>query len=288
MIGALQLIERIHERGAIFASVNDNLDITTDNGRLILWIMLSLAQLKLDRSRTRWSDARVDAVERGWHLLGYRPFGYRRDQRVNDRGQSYLAELVVDPVEGPLVTELFRRRAAGESYRRLCAWLTGTGIPTSKGYPVWRVGSVTSILRNKAYLGRANSGRSRKTGKAAKVTDGAHAALTDPVTWRAVQASSAPVRARRGEGHLALAQGIVGCAGCRYVAAVQPRKNTNGGRVHDYNCLRRSMANDCPEPFSAVAQTWSGRPTVDSDRGAHPRAAGRAHRLRGVGRRGCR
>jgi hypothetical protein len=119
LVGALQLIERIHERGALFASVSDGFDITTDTGRLTLRIMLSLAQFELDRSRTRWRDARAEAVERGWHISGSRPFGYRREQLVDLNGKPYLGKLIVDDVEGPLVTEMFQRRAAGESYGKI-------------------------------------------------------------------------------------------------------------------------------------------------------------------------
>ena len=65
LIGALAIIERLHEEGKSFASVMDNFDIATENGRLVLRIMLSLAQYERERIETTWRNARNNAVERG-------------------------------------------------------------------------------------------------------------------------------------------------------------------------------------------------------------------------------
>ncbi|MFL5852793.1 MAG: recombinase family protein, partial [Solirubrobacteraceae bacterium] len=59
LVDGVQQIDRIHKAGGTFASVADGFDISTDTGRLVLRIMLSLAEFELDRVRSNWEDARA-------------------------------------------------------------------------------------------------------------------------------------------------------------------------------------------------------------------------------------
>ncbi|MFL5838563.1 MAG: recombinase family protein [Solirubrobacteraceae bacterium] len=61
LVDGVQQIDRIHKAGGTFASVADGFDISTDTGRLVLRIMLSLAEFELDRVRSNWEDARARA-----------------------------------------------------------------------------------------------------------------------------------------------------------------------------------------------------------------------------------
>ena len=45
-----------------FASVQDGFDLRTDAGRLVLRIMLSMAEYELERMRSNWNDAKARAV----------------------------------------------------------------------------------------------------------------------------------------------------------------------------------------------------------------------------------
>ena len=101
----LAAIERVTEAGGVFASVQDGLDLSTDTGRLVLRIMLSMGEWELDRVRANWDTARGRAIARGV-CIGVAPFGYRPPSD---------GRLAVDGAAGPLVTELFRRRADGAS-----------------------------------------------------------------------------------------------------------------------------------------------------------------------------
>ena len=51
LVDSLALIARIEAAGGTFASVQDGFDLSTDTGRLVLRIMLSLAEWELDRIR---------------------------------------------------------------------------------------------------------------------------------------------------------------------------------------------------------------------------------------------
>ena len=73
LVGSLDLIDRIRNAGALFASVSDSFDITTETGRLVLNIMLSIAQYERERIGTNWRKARTRAVGRGLHISGTLP-----------------------------------------------------------------------------------------------------------------------------------------------------------------------------------------------------------------------
>lgn len=109
LVDGVQQIDRIHKAGGTFASVADGFDISTDTGRLVLRIMLSLAEFELDRVRSNWEDARARAVARGIHPCATPPFGYRR---ASD------GRLEPDPDTAPLVAELYAHRSRGGLYGR--------------------------------------------------------------------------------------------------------------------------------------------------------------------------
>ncbi len=168
LIDGLALIERVQRAGGTFVSVQDGFDLTTDTGRLVLRLMLSLAEFELERIRGSWHDAKARAVMRGVHPCATPPFGY---QRASD------GRLEPDPATAALITELFDRRAAGEAYADLGRWLTAAGAITQRGGTNWPLRAVKDIVRNEAYLGVAFA-RSR-TGEAPSVRNpDAHPALT--------------------------------------------------------------------------------------------------------------
>jgi site-specific DNA recombinase len=70
LISGLAAIDRIAKAGGTFASVQDELDVNTDTGRLVLRILLSMAEWELDRLRGVWSVAQQRAIARGVHLGG--------------------------------------------------------------------------------------------------------------------------------------------------------------------------------------------------------------------------
>ena len=78
LIGTLQLINRVAEAGGLFASVQEQFDISTSNGRLVLNMMLSIAQYELDRATENWDSAVADAIDRKLFLGAVAPFGYVR------------------------------------------------------------------------------------------------------------------------------------------------------------------------------------------------------------------
>jgi DNA invertase Pin-like site-specific DNA recombinase len=221
---ALEHIERIDRAGGRLISVQDQFDLGTDHGRLVLRLMLSFADFERDRIRTTWDDANRKAVERGVHGASHTPVGYRkrRDGRLRR-----------NPRTAPAITEAFRMRAAGANLGEISRYLRDQKVLSGQGF-AWRPGSVRRVLENPVYLGQARFG--------GHVHPGAHPALTDEVTWRLAQYP--PVR-RELPPHPGLLYGLLRCASCRSLM----RTWTGGGRGvnHAYRCSRTpDQRGPCP------------------------------------------
>ena len=225
LVDGLTAIERIRAAGGTFVSVQDGLDLDTDTGKLVLRVMLSMAEWELDRVRGEWNGARERAIARGMHLGPCPPTGYVRDRR---------GRLRPDAVAGPAMTEVFRRRAAGASISELCRFLEARGVVTPYGNVGWCRTSLARVLTNRAYLGEVRSGT--------YVNAAAHRPLVDPATWQ--QAQTPRVIGPR-EGSLqTLLGGLLRCSACRMALAYQSRANGNAY----YACHCFSSAGRCPAP----------------------------------------
>jgi site-specific DNA recombinase len=226
----LRNIERIQAAGGNFVSVHDGLDLDTPTGKLVFRVMLSMAEFELDRIRESWATARKRAVERGVYP-SRTPIGYQRG--VDGR-------LEIDRHAGPIVLELFRRRAAGELISALCRYLDEAGLLTSRGNSNWVGTSVSGILRNRVYLGESRSGEF--------VNRKAHPALVEAPTWQEAQA---PRRQLRPKTKTPLA-GLLRCAGCRFVMSHRTAR-LSGREIRVYRCTGKSSLGACPSKAAVRA-----------------------------------
>ena len=231
LVDSLSAIERVQSAGGVFASVADGFDISTDTGRLVLRIMLSLAEFELDRVRGNFSDARARAVARGLHPSPVPPFGYSRPTDENGR---VVGPLTPDPATAPLVHELFERAARGESWARLARWLEEEAAVTAYGAATWTARAVKDVVRNRVYLGEARHGEFVKAD--------AHEPLTDELTFQQAQRTGRafpPSRSKDG----ALLSGLLRCAGCRH-----GMQSYMGPKGREYRCHRRYAVGVCEAP----------------------------------------
>jgi Resolvase, N terminal domain/Recombinase/Recombinase zinc beta ribbon domain len=247
LIAGIAAVERITDAGGVFVSVQDGLDLSTDTGRLVLRIMLSMAEWELERIRWNRQTACARAVARG---VGpsVSPFGYRR--RRDGR-------LEPDPATGPVVTELFRRRADGATYIELRAWLERENVRPPRS-PRWRNQTLHWIFVNRKYLGEVRYGPHVKAG--------AHPPLTDAATWvgaqHPLQPQPPPARAEP-----ALLRGLLRCAGCGRLMTTARQKQ--GCRFVVYRCdtdlplcAARSMVRDSVAEPHIEALFWQELPKL--------------------------
>jgi DNA invertase Pin-like site-specific DNA recombinase len=229
LVSGLAAIQRISAAGGTFFAIQDGLDTSTDTGRLVLRIMLSLGEWELDRIRASWAQTHAKAVARGAYIAPATPVGYRRTR---------AGRLCPDPRIADVVTAAFARRAHGQSVSAVARWLEEREVRTSAGNPGWSWSTTACMLSNRVYLGEVSWGP--------HVNEHAHAALVDPATWQAAQhprvsrvASDAPP---------ALLAGLVRCESCGMAMSPIWRRRADGGRERMYACRGHSAAGTCPAP----------------------------------------
>jgi site-specific DNA recombinase len=149
LLDGLVFIKRITEAGGKFISVKEDFDFSTETGRLMLRVMFSIGEWELERTRANWEAARGRAIARGaW--TASTPVGYQRGRD---------GRLAIDLVSGPVIAELFRRRADGASITELQRLLTDRGITTATGKSYWHYGVTARLFEARVYRGEQRHGQ---------------------------------------------------------------------------------------------------------------------------------
>jgi site-specific DNA recombinase len=237
-LDALLQIRRIRDVGGVFVSVYDNMDTSTSTGRMVLRILLSLAENQLEEMREQWHTAKARAVARGVHPTAVAPFGYRHAAKKVNGGST--GPLIPDPVHAPLVRELFQRRAAGAGPSELSDWLHAQGARTAFGRERFSHRAIKDILRNDVYVGVASAGPEIRN-------EQAHQPLIDRATFDAVQWRGVQFRPR--SPNPSPIRPLLRCAGCRYAMRAERRQLANGLTWH-FTCRsnRTRTAWACEQP----------------------------------------
>lgn len=185
--------KRMRDCGAVIVGCEDGVDTRQSGGKMLLGFMAVLAEDELDRISAVWVRARSSAVKRG--VVTKAPVGYTKRE-----------DGTIEPNEdAPHVREVFRRRARGDSWTSLAAYLDAAGVKPGRGEK-WARTSVSKMLRSRTYLGEVRSGEF--------VNPQAHEAIVSEDEWLAAQRSGT-VREKTGKlSSKVLLSGLLRCAGC--------------------------------------------------------------------------
>jgi hypothetical protein len=157
---------------------------------MVRTILLAVAENERARAAEGFQAAKASAVERGIHMAGRIPLGYRRG--ANRR-------LEVDPDAAPVAQGVFERKAHGWSHEAIARWVQ------EQGYDFTSTG-VRYMLGNRTYRGEVRSGDLMK--------ENAHPPLVSEGLWRRCQGrGSQSQRTGRLAGRFLLG-GIAACAAC--------------------------------------------------------------------------
>ena len=215
----------------------DSANLTPDT-RMVFNIQSAIAQAQREKNKlARIHGSRRAALKNGVYLSSVAPFGYLRREQVEpeynkDGTLRRDGVLVVDTVRGPLVELIFKKRADDHwTIRAIRDWLRDEhGIERT-------LSGVTSIIKNRAYLGEARvptevKGRS-------EIVKNAHPALITEDLWE--RANAVGDRARfQSTGRLSAQvrlSGLAYCAGCG-----RKLKTGGNGGVARYTCTHEG----CP------------------------------------------
>lgn len=135
------------------------------------------------------------------YTIGATPFGYRRE------GEA----LEIDPEKAPLVREIFRRAANGESAYSIAAWLNASGVSSARG--PWNDNTIRGLLKNDRYIGK------RRPGKDGEYYQAALPPILSEAEFEAAAAIRDGARSRyfrnlRPDIERSWVQGVVVCADC--------------------------------------------------------------------------
>ena len=119
-------------------SVADSIDTRTAAGRLVLNVLMSVAQWERETIGERTKDALQHKIRKG-ERCGKVRFGFR----LADDGVA----LIEDPAEQEVLRTIRRLKAAGQSLREIAAELTRRGILTKEGNRTWKHTTVARILQ---------------------------------------------------------------------------------------------------------------------------------------------
>lgn len=214
----------IERTGVEVVSATEAVDRSTSSGRLTAGMLLLLAEHYSDLVGDRWRGVIAENARRGV-LHGRAPIGYVRTERRT---------VEVDPILGPLMTDAFRRAAAGESIQLLAREMSRRA-----GRTIWPRTLRQSFL-SPAYLGLVRHKGATLPGR--------HPALTDQETWDTVRVrleASAQIPSRTKEARYALA-GLARCGGCDRALW---RRKSDGRMKGDYFVCRSKLhdgMSECP------------------------------------------
>jgi site-specific DNA recombinase len=127
--------DRPRTRRSLF-SVSDSIDTSSASGRLILNVLMTVAQWERETIGERTRDTLQAKIARG-ERVGKVRFGGRlaADGRTLDP----------DAAERSAIARMAAWRASGASYREVCRRLDEAGVPTKEG-GAWRPATVRRIL----------------------------------------------------------------------------------------------------------------------------------------------
>ena len=234
-------IDAAVERGLLLVTANGEADLSTDGGRMYARIKASVARGEVERKSARQKLAAAQRAELGKPPLGPRLTGY-------------TSSGVVVPAEAAIVTQVFDRFSSGDSLRSVAEWLTEQGVPTRRGGSRWNPSSVSAMLKNPRYAGRAVY-EGQETGQLGSWTP-----IVSNEVFEIVRATLADPRrktSRVGTDRRHLGSGLYECASCgrRVVSWTGNRYRCPGG------CITRT-GNRVDEHVVKVIRARLARPDL--------------------------
>ena len=208
-------IDRARDRGLVIVTANGEADLSTDAGMMFARIKAAVARAEVDRKSARQRRAAQQRADKGRPPTGVRLTGY-------------TAAGDVVPREAEIVRRIFEQFAAGESLKGIAAGLQADRVKTRRGGR-WSPSSITTILRNPRYAGRAVY-QGQATGKA-----GTWQPLVTDDLFATVQARLDDPRRKlnkTGTDRRWLGSGLYMCSAC-------------GGRMSSFSGARYRCADGC-------------------------------------------
>lgn len=155
VIDFLHADEALRERGAGIVAVEQSIDMTSPEGRMIAQVLAIFAEYEAAAIASRVAAARRHLIRSGRVVGGTVPYGWQ--SVPNPDGPGYV--LALDPERSPYVQEAAERALRGDTLYSITLWLNEVGAPLPKTSQSrrktdgWAYTTLERLLRNPVLAG---------------------------------------------------------------------------------------------------------------------------------------
>jgi len=214
--------------------VHDNLDLNTRGGRLSADIQAVVASDYIRNLREEVRKGFYGRLKQGFYPLPA-PRGYL------DQGKA--KPKVIDPVNGPLIREVFSLYSTGAySVDTLRKEMHRRGLRTNRGEPLSR-SALAAILHNPFYIGLIHIRRTDE------IFAGQHEPLISKADFERAQAILLGRAVSRTQAHRFVFRRLVRCARCGHSLTGERQKGHVYYRCHGDECKRTSITEQRLDAF---------------------------------------
>ena len=143
-----ELIRFLEENDAYLDCVNDDINTTNANGKMVSRILMSVSQQEIERTSERTKVGLAGAIKQG-HIPHQAPLGYKHENK----------KLVIDHLTKDVVIRIFELYHKGMSYQKISTLFNKEQV---LGKTNWRDSSIVAILENEIYKGDFVHGKRTK------------------------------------------------------------------------------------------------------------------------------
>ena len=142
------LMTFLDENDAYLDCVNDEINTTNANGKMISRLLMSVSQNEIERTSERTKIGLAGAIKSG-HILHIAPLGYKHEDK----------KLVIDYATKDIVVRIFDLYYNCYSYKKISNILNDEQV---LGKTNWRDSTIVTILENEIYKGDFVHGKRTK------------------------------------------------------------------------------------------------------------------------------
>ena len=143
-----ELMRFLEENDAYLDCVNDDINTTNANGKMVSRILMSVSQQEIERTSERTKVGLAGAIKQG-HIPHQAPLGYKHENK----------KLVIDYLTKDVVIRIFELYHKGMSYQKISTLFNKEQV---LGKTNWRDSSIVAILENEIYKGDFVHGKRTK------------------------------------------------------------------------------------------------------------------------------
>ena len=133
------IMKTLEKYNADIVCVNDDINTTSANGKMISRIMMSVSQNEIERTSERTKVGLAGAIKQG-HIPHQAPLGYKHENK----------KLVIDHSTKDIVIRIFELCHSGTSYQKISTLFNKEKV---LGKDNWRDSTIFNILQNEVYKG---------------------------------------------------------------------------------------------------------------------------------------